>query len=192
MTIVRQGTKSQQWRSIAILIGSAVVATPIGVFFLANASGAWMRIALSVIVFGSSAVLLSGYRFQRVPTVPQQIATGAVAGALNGAFGLGGVPIIVFYLGSPIALEIGRASIIAAFLAMDIVGIPALLAFGMLQAEAWTLIAVCLPALVAGVLVGAGLIGRADPGKVRKYLLLLLMVMGIAMGIQGISELTRR
>jgi uncharacterized protein len=178
-----------QWRSIAILIGSAIVATPFGVFFLANVSGAWMRVALAVVVLASAALLLSGYQLRRVPTAPQQIATGAAAGALNGAFGLGGIPIVVFYLGSPIALEVGRASIIAAFLAMDIVGLPTLLAFGLLQTSAWTLIAVCLPALVAGVFVGARLVGKADPARVRTILLWLLFVMALAMGTQGLLEL---
>ncbi len=56
-----------------------------------------------------------GLQATKMPTAMQTAATGAGAGVLNGSLGLGGPPVIVFFLGSPLALEAGRASIVAAF-----------------------------------------------------------------------------
>jgi uncharacterized membrane protein YfcA len=103
---------------------------------------------------------------------------------LNGALGIGG-PIIIFFLGSPVAIEAGRASMIAAFLAMDLSGIPSLVAFGLITWEAAKLLVICLPALVLGILLGSRLVGRMDPLQVRRVLLWLLMGLGLAMGAQG-------
>lgn len=177
------------WRSIAWLVGAAVVATPLGVYALANAPTAWMRIALAVLVLVSAVALLSGFQLKREPGVAGTLATGFAAGLLNGSLGIGGPPIIVFYLGSPIAIATGRASMIAAFLAMDLTGMPTILAYGLVGMDVLKLIAVCIPALVIGIFVGSRLVGRLDPAKVRRVLLYLLMGMALAIGAQGIAGL---
>ena len=177
-----------RWRSIAWLVGAAVVATPFGVYVLANAPTAWLRLALAVIVFASAVALLSGFQLRREPGVAGSIATGAAAGLLNGSLGIGGPPIIVFYLGSPIALAAGRASMIAAFLVMDLTGMPTILAYGLVGWDVFKLIAVCIPALVVGIFAGSRLIGRLDPAKVRRVLLYLLMGMALVIGAKGAAE----
>ena len=177
------------WRSIAVLVGAAIIATPAGVYLLATVPAPWMRVAMAALVVASSAALLSGYQLTRMPTIPETIATGAAAGLLNGALGIGGPPIIVFFLGSPLALEAGRASIIAAFLAMDVTGIPSLLAFGLITAEALKLLAICLPALLIGIFLGSKLVGRMDPLKVRRILLWLLIGMALVIAAQGVADI---
>ena len=177
------------WRAIALLVGAAVVATPVGVYLLATVPAPWMRIALAIFVLASAVLLLTGFQLKRMPSTAETVATGLAAGLLNGAMGIGGPPIIVFFLGSPIALEAGRASMIAAFLAMDVTGMPALLAFGLVTFDILRLIAICLPALALGIFVGSRLVGRLDPAEVRRILLLLLAAMAVVIGIQGASGL---
>jgi uncharacterized membrane protein YfcA len=181
------------WRAIALLVGASVVATPAGVYLLATVPTPWMRMALAILVLGSALLLLSGFQLKRMPHPSETIATGLAAGLLNGALGIGGPPIILFFLGSPIALEAGRASMIAAFL-MDLTGMPALFAFGLITLDTLKLIAICLPALALGVYVGSRLIGRWDPAKVRRILLLLVAAMAVAIGSRAWpgSSLPRR
>jgi uncharacterized protein len=179
------------WRSIAVLVGAAVVATPVGVYVLATVPSAPMRMALALVVLVSALALLSGFQLRRMPTTGETAATGLAAGLLNGAFGIGGPPIILFFLGSPIALEAGRASLIAAFLIMDLTGIPTLLAFGLITRDALTLFAISLPALVLGIFVGSRLVGRLDEGRVRRILLLLLVAMALVIGAQGVLDWSR-
>jgi uncharacterized protein len=177
------------WRSIAILTGAAVVATPIGVYALATAPSAIMRIGLAIFVMASALALLSGFQLKRMPSTAETAATGIAAGLLNGAFGIGGPPVILFFLGSPLALEAGRASIIAAFLIMDLTGIPSLLAFGLITVDALKLLAACLPALIVGIVVGSRLVGRLDERRVRQALLMLLIAMALVIGMQGLRSL---
>jgi len=176
-----------RWRSIAWLVGGSVVATPFGVYLLAHAPAAGMRIALAAFILASAVALLSGFQLRREPGRVGRLGTGLAAGLLNGAFGIGGPPIIVFYLGSPIALAAGRASMIAAFLVMDLTGMPTILAFGLVTPDVFKLIAVCIPTLVAGIFVGSRLVGRLDPDQVRRILLYLLMGMALVIGAQGIA-----
>ena len=177
-----------RWRSIALLVGAAIVATPAGVYVLASVPAPPMRLALAALVFASACALLSGFQLKRMPSPAETVATGLAAGLLNGSLGIGGPPIILFFLGSPIAVEAGRASLIAAFLAMDVAGIPSMLAFGLITLDAVKLLAVCLPSLALGVFVGSRLVGRMDPAKVRRTLLWLLIAMAFAIAAQGIAQ----
>lgn len=176
------------WRSISLIVGFATICTPLGVYFLANMPAEYMRMSLAVIVFITAAALMAGFQLKRMPTKLETSATGATAGLLNGALGIGGPPIIVFFLGSPLALEAGRASIIAAFLIMDLVGLPALFAFGLLTQDAIMLALVSLPALVAGIYIGSRLIGHMSELVARKVVLGVLMVMAIAIGVQSLTS----
>jgi uncharacterized membrane protein YfcA len=178
--------KDIHWRSIAVIVVSAIACTPIGVYVLANVPAEPMKLALAVIVFVTAAALMAGFQMKRMPTPVETAATGAAAGLLNGAFGIGGPPIIVFFLGSPLALEAGRASIIASFLAMDIAGLPALFAFGLFTREAVALALISLPALLAGVYLGSRLVGRMSEAVARQAVLVVLMIMAVAIGFRSL------
>lgn len=173
------------WRSIAVMVGTAVVFTPMGVYCLATVPVAPMKLVLAGLIFTTALVLMAGIQMKRMPTLAQTAATGATAGILNGAFGIGGPPIIVFFLGSPLALQAGRASIIATFLAMDMAGLPALFAFGLFGWDSVRLAVISLPALVAGLSLGARLAGRVSEAVARRVVLAVLMGMAVATAAQS-------
>ncbi len=174
------------WRSIGIIVVTSIACTPMGVYLLANVPAEPMKIAIAIVVFATAAALLSGLQMRRMPTSMETAATGAASGVLNGAFGMGGPPIILFFLGSSIALQAGRASIIAAFLAMDFAALPTLYGFGLFTREAVMLALVSLPALVVGVFLGSRLVGRVEERAARRAVLLLLMGMAVAIGARSL------
>lgn len=174
------------WRSIGIIVVTSIACTPMGVYLLANVPAEPMKIAIAIVVFATAAALLSGLQMRRMPTTMETAATGAASGVLNGAFGMGGPPIILFFLGSSIALQAGRASIIAAFLAMDFAALPTLYGFGLFTREAVMLALVSLPALVVGVFLGSRLVGRVEERAARRAVLLLLMGMAVAIGARSL------
>lgn len=178
--------KHVHWRSIGILVGTGIACTPAGVYLLANIPADPMKVALSVVVFTSAAVLMAGVQMKRMPTTMETAATGATSGLLNGAFGMGGPPIIVFFLGSSLALQAGRASIIATFLATDLATLPVLFGFGLFTWDSVRLALVSLPALVAGVFIGSRLVGRVNETAARKAVLAVLMLMASAIGVQSL------
>jgi uncharacterized membrane protein YfcA len=180
-----------QWRAIGVLFIAITLASPIGVYALATLPPENMKIALSIIVMVAAGFLLAGYRLTRMPTTAETAATGAAAGLLNGAFGIGGPPIIIFFLGSPLAMAAGRASMIATFLGMDLVGLPLLWAFGLLGWDSLILFAVMLPVLLVGIIIGNRLVGRLSEAMVRRAVLMLLMGMALLILAQGLGLLPK-
>lgn len=180
-----------QWRAIGVLFIAITLASPIGVYALATLPPENMKIALSIIVMVAAGFLLAGYRLTRMPTTAETAATGAAAGLLNGAFGIGGPPIIIFFLGSPLAMAAGRASMIATFLGMDLVGLPLLWAFGLLGWASLILFAVMLPVLLVGIIIGNRLVGRLSEAMVRRAVLMLLMGMALLILAQGLGLLPK-
>lgn len=167
------------WRSINVLVLSSVVSTPLGAYLLASVSADAVKVVLAVLIVACCIVLISGYKLKKMPSVLQTAVTGAGAGVLNGSLGLGGPPVIVFFLGSPLALEAGRASIIAAFLAMDVAALPAFWALDLFTWQSLQLGLMSLPVLAFGVWCGARMVSGMSEALARKIITILLLLMAI-------------
>jgi uncharacterized membrane protein YfcA len=111
------------WRAIGILLLGYTLTVPLGVWFLASVPPAPMKIALGVCVLIAVMLLMRGIVLKQMPSTAATLATGGASGLLNGAFGTGGPPVILFSSASPAAANIGRASIVAYFLATDALGL---------------------------------------------------------------------
>ncbi len=111
------------WRSLLPLLIGCIIATPVGIWFLANLPAAPMKIALGLFVLVCTVLLWRGYALQRMPGRMASAAAGAASGLANGAFGIGGPPVILFYFASPAGAIAGRASLIAYFMAIDFFGL---------------------------------------------------------------------
>lgn len=167
------------WSSIRVLVITSVLATPLGAYLLARMPGELVKVILAVLIIGCCLVMISGFKLRRMPSFMQTAATGAGAGVLNGSLGLGGPPVIVFFLGSPLALEAGRASIIAAFLAMDVAALPAFWALDLFGREALHLGLMSLPVLVLGVWLGARMALRVEEGLARRIIIVFLLILAL-------------
>jgi hypothetical protein len=75
-----------------------------------------MKIGLAIFAGTATALLWRGFALRTIPGTAATLATGAASGFFNGAIGIGGPPVILFYFGSPAAVNVGRASVIAYFL----------------------------------------------------------------------------
>src|SRR5262245_25327458 len=76
------------WRSIALLLVGCVIATPFGVWILASAPAAPLKIGLAVAVTIATFMLWRGFRLERTPGPAATIVTGGVSGLLNGPLGI--------------------------------------------------------------------------------------------------------
>ena len=177
------------WRSILPLILGCTAATPLGVWFLANIPAPPMQVALAIFVLAATLLLWRGKTLSRMPGPAAAAAVGAAAGLFNGAFGIGGPPVILFYLSSPAAQTAGRASIIAYFLVTDAIGLVFLAREDLVTAEAAIRAALFLPALLAGVWLGARSFAGADPAAFRLWVLRLLALLALLTGAKGIAAL---
>ena len=184
--------KDIHWRAIGWLSLGCLVGTPIGVWVLASVPAAPMKVALALAVIAAVALLRSGYARKTMPNAVETLATGGVSGVLNGAFGIGGIPVAVFFFSSPAMVAVSRASLMAFFIGIDIAGLGFLAAEGLVNAQGFHRFLIMLPALLVGQWVGARSFKRADPGVFRSWVLRILLLLALLTGLQGLRELLNR
>ena len=117
------------------------------------------------------------------------VATGAASGLLNGAFGIGGPPVILFFFASPAGVAAGRASVIAYFLGTDLIALAFMLRQGLIGTPQLWLALAFLPALLAGNWLGAKGFRGIEPEAFRRWILWILMLLALLTLGQGISKL---
>jgi uncharacterized membrane protein YfcA len=148
-----------------------------------------MQVALGIFVLVSAVLLWRGFALKSMPGLGASVATGSVSGLFNGAFSTGGPPVILFYFASPAGVIAGRASIIAYFLGTDMIALPLLAREGLITTETALRALIFLPALIAGVWVGARSFKGADPAVFRKWVLALLALLAVISSAKGIYVL---
>lgn len=181
--------KDVHWRSILPLLIGCLVGTPVGVWFLANVPAAPMQAALGIVVLIFTILLWLGFALKTMPGMLASVTTGGASGLLNGAFGTGGPPVILFYFASPAGNIAGRASVIAYFLGTDMMALPMLAHQGLLTSDSVLRALMFLPALLAGVWVGSRGFKGADPATFRKGVLALLGLLALISAAQGFAAL---
>lgn len=177
------------WRSIRVLLMGCFLATPLGVWALANVPSAPMKLALAIFVLLSAILLIRGVALKDMPGTVGTFGTGVATGLLNGGFGMGGPPLVIFYLSTPAGVAAGRASIIAFIIGTDLMGLGFQAREGLIAHDTFRLAAWFLPPLLLGVWLGSRGFRRADPARFRFCTLRLLMLLAIVMGAQVLATL---
>jgi len=177
------------WRSVGWLTAGTAAGTPFGAALLARLPAAPMTLALAIFVLAATGLLWRGFALKTMPNAAATVGIGAAAGAANGAFGVGGPPVILFYFASPAGHRVGRASMIAYFLLTDALGLAFLAREGLVTAAAGGRALIFLPALLAGVWTGARHFKGADPARFRRWVLVILAVLALITGAKGLMGL---
>lgn len=181
--------KDIHWKSLAPLTLGCLIATPIGVWALAHFPPAPMQIALSIFVLIATFLMGRGFALKTMPGPIASTLAGAASGLANGAFGIGGPPVILFYFASPAGNLAGRASLVAFFLATDIIGLANQSVHGLITWATVVQAAVYLPALLAGVWIGARSFKSVDQAEFRKMVLIILALLAIIILIKALLSL---
>lgn len=174
------------WRSLSMLMAGALIGTPLGVHALANFPQAPMTVALACFVLLATLLLWRGFALKTMPSAAATLGVGTATGLANGAFGIGGPPVVLFYFASPAGNVAGRASLIAYFLFTDVIGLAFLAREGLVTKDSGLLTLAFLPALVAGVWLGARSFKTAEPERFRKIVLLVLAVLAVILAGKAI------
>lgn len=178
-----------QWRSLGPLVLGCTFATPFGVAVMAHAPVAPLQLGLAAFVMIATILMWHGFALKRAPGPAAALATGSAAGFANGAIGIGGPPVILFYFSSPAGALAGRASLIAFFFVTDAIGLLFQTRAGLITGQAILLAALFLPALLAGVWLGSRSFKTANPDAFRRWILILLMAMAVVIALKAIASL---
>jgi uncharacterized protein len=181
--------KDIHWKSLMPLILGCLIATPIGVWALAHFPPAPMQIALSIFVLVATFLMWRGFALKTMPGPIASTMAGAASGLSNGAFGIGGPPVILFYFASPAGNLAGRASLVAFFLATDIIGLANQSVHGLITWDGFWRALMFLPALLVGVWVGARSFKGTDPETFRKYVLAILACLSVVILVKAMLSI---
>jgi uncharacterized membrane protein YfcA len=177
------------WRALRWMALGCVVGTPFGVYALAHVPAAPMTLALALCVLVSALLLARGHMLTRMPGPAATFATGTASGLLNGGFGTGGPPVILFFFSSPAGEAAGRASIIAYFVLTDVTGLAWQGWNGLLSLTTLWRAALFLPPLAAGVWLGNRSFRQANPAAFRRWILRLLILLALLTGGRALFAL---
>lgn len=180
--------KDVHWRSLLPLTIGCLVATPLGVWFLANIPAPPMQLAMAVFVLVCVGFMAMGFALKTMPGTAASTAAGAASGLANGAFGIGGPPVVLFYFATPAGHVAGRASLIAFFLFTDVIGLANQSAYGLITWNAATKAAIFLPALLAGIWLGSRSFRSASPDGFRKVVLVIMAVLALILAAKAIAD----
>lgn len=181
--------KEIHWRSIGWLLAGCLAATPLGVWLLASVPVAPMKVALGLVVLVSAILLAQGYALKTMPNRSATFATGAASGLLNGGFGIGGPPVVLFFFASPAGAAVGRASTIAYFIGTDTVGLGFLAQQGLITGASFAQFLLYVAPLLLGIAIGARGFRGASPAAFRKWVLRILMLLAVITAAQGLWAL---
>jgi uncharacterized membrane protein YfcA len=181
--------KDVHWRSLLPLSLGCFIATPIGVWALANVPAPPMQLALSIFVLVATALLAMNFALKTMPGPVASTAAGAASGLANGAFGIGGPPVVLFYFASPAGNFAGRASIIVFFIFTDAIGLINQSVQGLVTWDTAQRALIFLPLMLFGVWIGAGSFKSVDQALFRKIVLAVLAVLATMIAIKAGMEI---
>jgi uncharacterized protein len=178
--------KDIPWKRVGLLIGGAVIGTPIGVHFLVSMDESLLRLVIAGFVFVMAVTLAAGFSFKTRVNDAGTASVGVASGLCNGAVGLGGLPVALFMTADGDSPRAIRATIIAYFFLLDIAGLIFMSREGLVTMETFSMGILALPVLLVGMYLGQRQFMGATPQGFRRVtlgLLILLSLLGMARAI---------
>lgn len=166
-------------RSVSVMAGAAVVATPIGTWLLIVWSPDAARLTAAALTLFAAVVLGAGFRFKKQPSLPASVPFGLAAGLFGGLCAMPGPPAILYYLGSPIPNATARASMTLLFVIISSVSLIGAALGGVVTLEAVALAAVTTPIMFGGTALGSYLFKRLPAAHYRPICLIILILVGL-------------
>lgn len=150
-----QSWRRCRWREVLPLALAAIVTLPLGAWVLVSTPPVLLRIAMSLFVLLAIGALALGWRYKGTPGLPTTLAVGGAAGVMSGAIGMGGPPVVVFWLAGQANAALARANTIAFF---GIASVGTQLMYwinGLLTPAVFVLAGLLIPLYGAGLYAGA-------------------------------------
>jgi uncharacterized protein len=173
--------RSADRKALRALAGAGIVALPLGTWLLLQLASETLRVLAGAVVLSATAALLL---FDRPRTEPlglfARLLAGAASGLLNGAVGMGGPPVVLYFLAAGASAETSRASFIVYFSALQSAQLAMLASSGLIALDALAGAAVLAPAMLLGSYLGALAFRAGGHRYFRAVSLTLLALTGLA------------
>ena len=168
-----------RWREVLPLTAGAFVILPIGLWVLLIVEAQVLKAVMCGLILCVVGLLAMGWRYYGSPSAMQSAVVGGGSGFFSGSVGLGGPPVILFWLGGQDNAALARANIIAFFGVSGFYSPVALWAAGLLTMESVYIALTMLPPFALGILVGARVFTFATEAFFRRLALSLIALVAV-------------
>lgn len=178
--VFRTALRETTWRRVIPLAVPAVVAIPLGTWVLTHADPELLRRVISGTVIVLVAVMASG----RMPLIRKRTRNdgiaGFAAGFLGASTGIGGPPLILYFLGTGEAARRVRGDLFGFFFISSVTGLISFAAYGLITPLTVTIGLLLAPFYMGGMWLGGRIFPLASERTFRRVALALLAVIGAA------------
>ncbi|HJP65725.1 MAG TPA: sulfite exporter TauE/SafE family protein [Actinomycetota bacterium] len=161
---------------VLLLAGAGVLGMPLGLWVLTHVAGRTLELIIGAVVIALTTALFFGV------TLPDRWTVDTVAGLASGVLatstGTNGPPVVLALQARRIPPREMRATLSAVFLLQAGLALVAFAATGQVTARVGEVVAVGLPGLILGRLMGDRVFGRLDERRYGGVVLILLFLAG--------------
>jgi uncharacterized membrane protein YfcA len=186
--VVYQSWKNISWRGLFIIAAGVAIGTVLGTLILKYGNPNFILTILAFFLIGSGIIFLIA-QSDFVVHWPSWCSPliGISAGLLDGMFGTGGPPLILYYQLSGMKKEAFRGHLMTLFLLMALVRYPAYALSGLITQPRFMSAVYVFPTILIGIWLGNRIHIRISEKRFRKMVSFGLIVLGIILLIkQGV------
>lgn len=173
-----------QRREVGLMTLACVATIPLGAWILEAADPQALRLAISIGILLFLGVLLLGIRRRRETHRLGLAAAGAASGLTNGASGIGGPPVVLYYLAGRQTAATIRANVITYFFMLDAITIVYFAGLGLITLGTMLVAVITLPASMLGTLIGSRLFSAASE---RLFRLVAFAIIGTVAVVSALA-----
>lgn len=177
--LIRITRKETDWRRTAPMAATALVSIPAGAAVLKSLDPEMLRIGISVIVLSLAAVMAVGGLHRVRRTRPRDMVAASTAGAMGGATGIGGPPLVLYFLATAEPARQVRGDLSGYFMVTGLVSLTTYFLYGLITVEIAILGAVLSVPHFVGMSFGGFLFPRASERTFRWIALTILACVGV-------------
>ena len=177
--LARQEWASRDRRTVRVMILGSAIGSPFGLVLLEVASARALRFGLAAMIAVFLAITVRGFRLERT-SVRTDLLFGTMSGVLNTSLSTNGPPLVMVLHARHLPPPVFRSTLAVVFSAANTIAIVLFAASSRYDAEAMRALAVAIPALIAGLVVGRVASRHLPVGAFRHLVLVLLAVTAVA------------
>jgi uncharacterized membrane protein YfcA len=188
LLMVRSIKGQIDWRLLKLIIGGALIGSPLGLLTHFYLSEDTVRLTIQGFVLLFALALLAGWSLKRDPGKAGLFGVGILSGIANTAASLGGLPVALFLVASAKKPQLLRATMVVFFFFVNAITIALMLPSGVMDAGSFKLLALGAIPFALGIYAGSKHFLGASDATFRKMIigiLIALSLVGIARTVLG-------
>ncbi len=175
-TVIRRALRACSWPQVRSVSIGALVGLPIGNQVLTATDPVVVRWAVTLLIFASLVMMVSGWRYSGERTPAVNAGVGVVSGLMSGLAQIGGPPAVVYWMSADNDIARTRANLIAYFAVLMWTSLAIFIVRGLISTNVVWLGLAAAPSYALGMYAGTRMFGLASPDTFRRIAVGLVAV----------------